>query len=85
MREDLPDNATVMEERPEELASFLNVDLDIEAPYDLAPLVAALGEQIFDLYTGAVAPRTPQHRDLPALESGSRDPGVHNTFGPTPS
>ena len=72
MREDLPDNATVMEERPEELASFLNVDLDIEAPYDLAPLVAALGEQIFDLYTGAVDDRFEAHLELHSTETFQR-------------
>jgi hypothetical protein len=33
---------------------FLNVDLDIEAPYDLAPLVKALGRRIYDLHTGAL-------------------------------
>ena len=72
MREDLADNATVMEERPEELASFLNVDLDIEAPYDLAPLVAALGEQIFDLYTGAVDDRFEAHLELHSTETFQR-------------
>jgi hypothetical protein len=37
--------------QPEETA-FLNVDLDVEAPFDLAPLVEALGERVSNMYTG---------------------------------
>jgi hypothetical protein len=37
--------------RPEE-SSFLNVDLDVEAPFDLALLVEALGNRVSNLYTG---------------------------------
>ena len=47
-------------------ASFLNVDLDIEAPYDLAPLVSALGEQVFDLHTGPFHDRFATHLELAA-------------------
>ena len=53
-----------MGQRPEEEASFLNVDLDIEAPYDLAPLVAALGEQVFDLHTGPLGEDFQSHLEL---------------------
>ena len=64
MRERLPDEARVMEQRREEEASFLNVDLDIEAPYDLAPLVSALRPQVFDLYTGALGDQFQTHLEL---------------------
>lgn len=36
----------------DEVTCFLNVDLDVEAPSDLTPLVKALGPKVFDLHTG---------------------------------
>jgi hypothetical protein len=33
-------------------SSFLNVDLDVEAPFDLGPLVEALGDRVSNMYTG---------------------------------
>jgi hypothetical protein len=53
-----------MADRSEEKASFLNVDLDIEAPYDLAPFVSALGEQVIDLHTGLVGEGFQAHLEL---------------------
>jgi hypothetical protein len=38
--------------RPAELTCFLNVDLDLAAAQDLAPLVRELGPRAFDLHTG---------------------------------
>jgi hypothetical protein len=40
------------EQRAEEETRFLNVDLDVEASYDLEPFVGAMGEKVCDLYTG---------------------------------
>jgi hypothetical protein len=54
---------------------FLNVDLDIEAPYDLAPLVAALGAKVFDLHTGPVRDGFETHLELAGecIQPGSAD------------
>jgi hypothetical protein len=49
--------------KPEE-SSFLNVDLDIEAPFDLAPLVEALGDNVSSMYTGAGAKGFETHLEL---------------------
>jgi hypothetical protein len=40
--------------RADDDTCFLNVDLDIEAPYDLAPLVKALGRRVYELHTGTL-------------------------------
>jgi len=45
-------------------AFFINVDLDIEAPYDLAPLVAELGARVFDLHTGVFGEKFETHLEL---------------------
>ena len=39
--------------RCDDETTFLNVDLDIWAAYDLAPLVEALGDHVSDMFTGA--------------------------------
>ncbi len=39
--------------RCDDETTFLNVDLDIWAAYDLAPFVEALGEHVSDMFTGA--------------------------------
>ena len=53
-----------MEPRSEEEACFLNVDLDVEAPYDLASFVEALGEKVFDLNTGPLEEGFQTHLEL---------------------
>ncbi len=53
-----------MRQRPEEETCFLNVDLDVEAPYDLAPFVEALGNNVFDLHTGSVEGGFQTHLEL---------------------
>ena len=55
-------------ERPEEEASFINVDLDIEAPHDLAPLVEALGAQVSDLHTGPLGEGFQSHLEIALRE-----------------
>lgn len=40
--------------RRDDETTFLNVDLDIWAAYDLAPLVEAFGSHVSDMFTGAV-------------------------------
>ena len=62
-----------MVQRPEEEASFINVDLDIEAPYDLEPLVRALGEQVTDLHTGPVDGRFQSHLEIALREDMPSD------------
>jgi hypothetical protein len=54
---------------------FLNVDLDIEAPFDLAPLVAALGDAVFELHSGIVGDRFETHLELAgeSIQPGSAD------------
>jgi len=49
---------------PEAEASFRNVDLDVEAPYDLAPFVETLGEQVLDLHTGPLGTGFQTHLEL---------------------
>jgi hypothetical protein len=53
-----------MEQRSEEETCFLNVDLDVEAPYDLASFVEALGEKVFDLHTGPLEAGFQTHLEL---------------------
>jgi hypothetical protein len=53
-----------MGQGPEAEAAFLNVDLDVEAPYDLAPFVEALGERVFDLHTGPLGAGFQTHLEL---------------------
>jgi hypothetical protein len=54
-----------MNRPPEVIESrFLNVDLDVEAPFDLAPLVAALGDEVFELHTGPVGDGFETHLEL---------------------
>jgi hypothetical protein len=53
-----------MMQGPEAEASFRNVDLDVEAPYDLAPFVDALGEHVFDLHTGPLGTGFQAHLEL---------------------
>ncbi len=53
-----------MGRRIEVEARFINVDLDVEGPDDLAPLVEALGADIDDLYTGPVEDRFATHLEL---------------------
>jgi len=53
-----------MVQGPEAEASFRNVDLDVEAPYDLAPFVEALGEQVLDLHTGPLGAGFQTHLEL---------------------
>ena len=66
-----------MDQEREEEGSFLNVDLDIEAPYDLAPLVSALGPRVFDLYTGALRDGFQTHLELDAdVTYDLKDPDV---------
>jgi hypothetical protein len=55
-------------QRPEEEASFINVDLDIEAPHDLAPLVEALGAQVSDLHTGPLGDGFQSHLEIALRE-----------------
>jgi hypothetical protein len=43
---------------------FLNVDLDVESPFDLAPLVEALGERVSNLYTGPATAGFATHLEL---------------------
>ena len=50
--------------RSEELTCFLNVDLDIAAAQDLAPLVRALGPRAFDLHTGPAGAGYQTHLEL---------------------
>jgi hypothetical protein len=60
-----PDTGQDMNQSPsEDETQFLNVDLDIEAPFDLAPLVAALGDDVFDLYTGPARDGFETHLEL---------------------
>jgi hypothetical protein len=50
-------------ERPGQI-SFLNVDLDVEAAFDLAPLVEALGDRVSNMYTGPAATGFETHLEL---------------------
>ena len=50
-------------ERPGE-SSFLNVDLDVAAPCDLAPLVEALGDQVLNMYAGPTDTGFEAHLEL---------------------
>jgi hypothetical protein len=53
-----------MGQRPQVEACFLNVDLDIEAPYDLAPFVETLGDKVYDLHTGPLETGFQTHLEL---------------------
>jgi hypothetical protein len=53
-----------MSQPRQEETSFLNVDLDIEGPFDLAPLVEALGETVYALYTGPLDAGFQTHLEL---------------------
>jgi hypothetical protein len=48
----------------EDESRFLNVDLDVEARYDLSPLLQALGDGVFDLRTGPIAGGFETHLEL---------------------
>ena len=39
--------------RRDDETTFLNVDLDVWAAYDLVPLVEAFGSHVSDMFTGA--------------------------------
>jgi hypothetical protein len=52
---------------------FLNVDLDIEAPFDLAPLVAGLGDAVFELHTGPAREGFETHLELPGQPASAED------------
>ena len=62
----------------EEEASFLNVDLDVEAPYDLASFVEALGEKVFDLNTGPLEEGFQTHLELSgeAIQPGDAEAAI---------
>jgi hypothetical protein len=57
---------------------FLNVDLDVEAPFDLAPLVAALGDDVLELYTGPGRDGFETHLELAGecIQPGSADVAI---------
>jgi hypothetical protein len=57
---------------------FLNLDLDIEAPFDLAPLVAALGENVFELHTGPTRNGFESHLELAgeSIQPGGADTAI---------
>jgi hypothetical protein len=67
-------------QRPDERTCFLNVDLDIEAPYDLAPLVEALAPHVFELHTGPGAGGYQTHLEL-AREPDSADRAIRGYVG----
>jgi hypothetical protein len=60
-------------QEPEEEASFINVDLDVQAPYDLGPLVRALGQQVTDLHTCAVDGQFQSHLEIALREDMPSD------------
>ena len=47
-----------------EESTFLAVDLDVFAPFDLSPLVQALGDEVVDLYTGPVEAHFESHLSI---------------------
>jgi hypothetical protein len=59
----------------EDESQFLNVDLDVEAPFDLAPFVAALGDDVFELHTGPARDGFETHLELAgeSIQPGSAD------------
>jgi hypothetical protein len=58
----------------DEETTFLNVDLDMWAAYDLAPLVAALGAHVSDMFTGAVQVEEGAYQTHLELATGEREP-----------
>jgi hypothetical protein len=58
----------------DEGTTFLNVDLDIWAAYDLAPLVAALGTHVSEMFTGAVQVEEGAYQTHLELATGEREP-----------
>jgi len=58
----------------DEETPFLNVDLDIWAAYDLAPLVAALGTHVSEMFTGAVQVEEGAYQTHLELATGEREP-----------
>jgi hypothetical protein len=59
-------------------SQFLNVDLDVEAPFDLAPLVAALGDEVLELHTGPARDGFETHLELggESIQPGSADMAI---------
>lgn len=60
--------------RPDDETTFLNVDLDVWAAYDLAPLVEALGPHVTDLFTGPAEVEEGAYQAHLELGEGERDP-----------
>jgi hypothetical protein len=60
--------------RRDDETTFLNVDLDIWAAYDLAPLVEAFGPHVSDMFTGAVEAEEGAYQTHLELEVAERDP-----------
>jgi|SRR5436190_18555120 len=58
----------------DEETTFLNVDLDIWAAYDLAPLVAALGPHVSDMFTGAAQVEEGAYQTHLELVAREREP-----------
>ncbi len=60
--------------RPDDETTFLNVDLDVWASYDLAPLVEALGPHVSDMFTGSAEVDEGAFQTHLELAIGERDP-----------
>lgn len=60
----------------DEKTRFLNVDLDVESTRDLAPLVLAFGDQVFDLHTGPGGVGYECHLEL-GHEPASAEAAIH--------
>src|SRR5690242_18916919 len=58
----------VHKQKPEVETSLLNVDLDIDATFDLARLVSAIGGDVLELYTGPAGDRFQTHLELMASD-----------------
>lgn len=60
--------------RLDEETTFLNVDLDLWAAYDLAPLVGAFGPHVSDMFTGAAEVEEGAFQTHLELAIGERNP-----------
>jgi hypothetical protein len=60
--------------RRDDETTFLNVDLDVWAAYDLAPLVEAFGPHVSDMFTGAAEVEEGAYQTHLELALAKRDP-----------
>ena len=60
--------------RQDDETTFLNVDLDVWAPHDLAPFVEALGHHVSDMFTGAAPAQEGAYQTHLELAMAERSP-----------